>query len=137
MSANPAFLLDTNILSDLLRNPAGRVARKIATVGESNICTSIIVASELRYGAEKSRSRELTERVALILSALQVLSFDEPADRRYGEIRAELARRGRTIGPNDLLIAGHALALDCVVVTDYQREFRRVPGLTTENWLRS
>jgi len=129
------YLLDTNILSDLVRNPQGLVAQKIADVGEKSICTSIIVAGELRFGANKLDSKRLTTQLNSILSAIEVLPLEEPADRRYGELRADLERRGAAIGPNDMLIAAHALMLDCVVVTANEREFSRVPRLKVENWL--
>jgi len=129
------YLLDTNILSDLVRNPQGLVAQKIADMGEKSICTSIIVAGELRFSVKKLGSKRLTTQLNTILSAIEVLPLEEPADRRYGELRADLERRGATIGPNDMLIAAHALMLDCVVVTANEREFSRVPRLKVENWL--
>lgn len=129
------YLLDTNIISDLVRRLQGPVGRRIAEVGEESICTSIIVAAELRYGAEKSGSKQLSERVNLLLSALDILPLEPPADRRYGEIRHHLARRGIPIGPNDLVIAAHVLAADLTLVTANTREFERVPSLRVENWL--
>jgi tRNA(fMet)-specific endonuclease VapC len=130
------YLLDTNILSDLVRHPQGRVAARIAAVGEDTICTSIIVAAELRFGAVKSGSKKLADRVDLILSALEILPLEVPADRHYGELRHHLTRQGILIGPNDLLIAAHALTADLSVVTANAREFSRVPGLQVENWLK-
>lgn len=129
------YLLDTNIVSDLVRQPGGPVASRIADVGEDSICTSIVVAAELRYGAEKSESKQLSERIDLLLSALEILPLKPPADRRYGELRHHLARQGTPIGPNDLLIAAHALAADLTLVTANTREFERVPSLRVENWL--
>ena len=129
------YLLDTSVVSDLIRNPRGVAARRMATVGEDAVCTSIVVAAELRFGAVKSGSPKLADRIDLILSALEVLPLEPPADRHYGDIRQNLARRGMPIGPNDLLIAAHARALDLMVVTANAREFSRVPGLRTENWL--
>jgi tRNA(fMet)-specific endonuclease VapC len=129
------YLLDTNVLSDLVRQPRGTAAKRISTAGEDTICTSIIVAAELRFGAKRSGSGRLADRVDLILSALDVLPLEAPSDRCYGEIRDRLAREGTPIGPNDLLIAAHALALDVTVVTANAREFARVPGLRVENWL--
>lgn len=129
------YLLDTNIVSDLIRRPGGAVAGEIAKVGEASIATSIVVASELRYGAFKSESGRLIERVDRILSAMVVLPLEPPVDKHYAEIRLELTRAGTPIGPNDLLIAAHARALELVVVTANEREFRRVPGLGVENWL--
>lgn len=129
-------LLDTNILSDLVRNPRGRVAERIAELGETAVCTSVIVAAELRFGAARKGSERLTAQLELILGALPVLSLEPPADEAYGRIRADLEARGLPIGGNDLLIAAHALSLGHVVVTDNEREFARIPGLTVENWLR-
>ncbi len=131
------YLLDTNILSDLLRNPGGNTARRLAVVGESAVGTSIIVASELRYGAAKKGSPQLTERIGLLLASLEIFPLDKDADQRYAEIRSHLDRAGTPIGPNDLLIAAHALALDLTLVTDNVAEFGRVPGLAIENWLAS
>lgn len=129
------YLLDTNILSDLIRHPRGRVAARIAAAGEDTVCTSIIVAAELRYGAAKSGSRKLADRVDLILSALAILPLETPADRHYGDVRQHLTRHGTPIGPNDLLIAAHALSLGLTVVTANAGEFSRVPGLGVEDWL--
>ena len=131
------YLLDTNILSDLVRRPQGRVAKRIAREGERSICTSIVVASELRFGAEKLGSQRLTAQLEVILSTLDILPLEEPADRHYARLRWHLEQRGSPIGPNDLLIAAHALALDCTVVTANDREFTRVPGLKVVNWLDS
>ena len=131
----PRYLLDTNILSDLVRNPQGLIAQKISSVGERSVCTSIIVASELRFGAKKLGSKQLTTQLNTILSAIDILPLEEPADHRYGELRAHLEKHGTPIGPNDMLIAAHALMLDCVVVTANEREFSRVPKLKVENWL--
>ena len=130
------FLLDTNILSDLVRNPQGRVAAKIAELGEDAVATSIIVAAELRYGAAKKGSARLAAQLEAILTALEVISFEPPADSIYGEIRLALEAAGTPIGGNDLLIAAQALALDMTVVTNNEREFGRVEGLKVENWLK-
>lgn len=130
------YLLDTNIVSDLVRNPQGRVAEHIFKVGEGQVCTSIIVAAELRYGAEKKHSPRLSAQLEAVLGALQVLPLQRPADATYGSIRAQLETLGKPIGGNDALIAAHALALGCTVVTDNEKEFNRVKGLAIENWLR-
>jgi tRNA(fMet)-specific endonuclease VapC len=129
------YLLDTNILSDLVRHPQGKIAQQIAHEGEKSICTSIVVASELRFGAEKSGSGRLTAQLDIILSAIETLPLEEPADRHYAKLRHYLEEHGTPIGPNDMLIAAHALALDCTVITAKDREFSRVPGLKVENWL--
>jgi tRNA(fMet)-specific endonuclease VapC len=130
------YLLDTNILSDLVRHPRGRIAERIKNVGEENVCTSIVVAAELRYGVAKKDSSQLTAQLEAVLRAIDVLAFEQPADVVYGSLRARLERSGRPIGANDLLIASHALALGHTLVTDNEREFRRVKDLRVENWLR-
>ena len=129
------FLLDTNIVSDVARFPQGVVADRIAEVGERHVCTSIVVAAELRYGAARRGSERLGERIEAVLSALAVLAFDDPADRYYAELRTHLERRGTPIGPNDMLIAAQALASDLTVVSANVGEFTRVPDLRVENWL--
>lgn len=137
MSASLTYLLDTHILSDLVRNPQGEVAAQIIKTGENSVCTSIVVAAELRYGAAKSNSAKLAERIDLILSASEILPLEAPADHHYADIRHHLKRQGIPIGPNDLLIAAHALANNLTVVTANVGEFSRVPGLKVENWLRT
>lgn len=129
------YLLDTNIITDLIRNPDGSAARHIEQVGAKEIFTSIIVASELRYGCAKKGSPKLLARVEGILETIPVLPLDIPADAKYGRIRAELEAAGQPVGMNDLLIAAQALALDLTVVTDNTREFSRIRGLPLENWL--
>jgi tRNA(fMet)-specific endonuclease VapC len=129
------YLLDTNILSDLVRNPQGRIARKIAKVGEAAVCTSIIVACELRYGAARKGSPQLTAQLEAILAPLEILPLEPDADRHYGAIRALLERNGQIIGPNDLLIAAQALADGLTLATDNVGELKRVPGLKLQNWL--
>jgi tRNA(fMet)-specific endonuclease VapC len=130
------FLLDTNILSDLVRHPHGRITDRIAEVGERQICTSIIVAAELRYGAAKKASTRLTTQLEAVLGAVEVLALESPVGIIYGEARARLERAGHSIGANDLLIAAHALALGHTMVTDNEREFSRITDLRIENWLR-
>lgn len=130
------YMLDTNIISDLLRNPDGNAAKRIADVGPDAICVSIITAAELRYGCAKKGSAKLLAHVEAILESVQVLAFDAPADAEYGDIRAELEAAGKPIGPNDLLIAAHAYAAGAILVTDNSGEFSRVRGLRVENWIR-
>jgi len=128
-------MLDTNIISDLIRNPQGRAARQIARVGEQDVCTSIIVAAELRYGCAKSGSKRLAKAVDDVLSEISVLAFDSPADSEYADMRSALETAGKPIGGNDLLIAAHARAVGATVVTNNSNEFERVRGLKVENWL--
>jgi tRNA(fMet)-specific endonuclease VapC len=107
------YLLDTDIVSDLVRNPHGRVARHISEVGEGQVCTSIIVAAELRYGAAKKGSPRLTAQLEAVLGALDVLPFEAPADTAHGLLRARLEQAGQPIGGNDLLIASGRCARLC------------------------
>jgi tRNA(fMet)-specific endonuclease VapC len=130
------YLLDTNIVSDLVRNPRGRVTQRIREVGEAQVCTSIIVAAELRYGAIKKASPRLTAQLEAVLRALKVLPFEAPADIHYGLLRARLEQAGRPIGGHDLLIAAQTVALGRTLVTANEREFARIDHLPCENWLR-
>ncbi|MEI6414909.1 MAG: type II toxin-antitoxin system VapC family toxin [Pseudomonadota bacterium] len=129
------YLLDTNILSHLIRDPHGRASVRIKAVAADEICTSIIVACELRYGALRRNSPALTRKVDEILACVPVLPFDSEADHHYADIRTLLEQTGRLIGGNDLFIAAHARARDAILVTHNIREFERVPGLKLENWL--
>lgn len=130
------YVLDTNILSDLIKNPTGSAARKIAAPDiEPFCCTSLIIACELRYGAYKKGSPRLTARVDQLLHTLPVLSLEENVPYHYGEIRTALEQAGLPIGGNDLLIAAHARSLQLTLVTANLRDFSRVPGLVVENWL--
>lgn len=130
------YLLDTNIVSDLIRHPQGRVAEQIRAVGETNVCTSSIVAAELRYGATQKASSRLSAQLEAVLAVLELLPFEAPADVAYGELRARLERLGKPIGGNDLLIAAQAVALGYTLVTDNESEFRRIEELSWQNWLR-
>ena len=131
------YLLDTNIVSDLVRNPQGRVAQHIRKVGEAQVCTSIIVAAELRYGAAKKGSPRLSAQLEAVLGVLTALPFETPADAAYGSLRTRLEQTGTPIGANDLLIAAQTLSLGSTIVTDNEKEFTRVRSLRRENWLRS
>ena len=130
------YLLDTNILSHLIKQPHSAVAQKVAAMERHIFCTSSIVACELHYGIEKKGSLKLTERVELLLTQIDVLPLEHPAvSVHYGRLRAFLEQQGQVIGSNDMLIAAHALALDVVLITDNVREFKRIPHLQVENWL--
>lgn len=133
--AGRSYLLDTNILSHLVRQPQGLVAARIADVGEDNVLSSIIVACELRYGAAKRGSRRLTRQIEAILGAITILPLEAGADRHYAAIRTTLERKGTPIGANDMLIAAQARAIEAICVTDNVAEFKRVPALKVENWL--
>jgi tRNA(fMet)-specific endonuclease VapC len=130
------WLLDTNILSDAARNPQGRAAKTIGEIPDAAICTSIIVACELRFGAVKNRAMRLLAQIETILEQIEVVPLEMGTDLHYATLRADLERKGTPISANDMLIAAHALALDCILVTDNTREFARIEGLKLENWLR-
>jgi tRNA(fMet)-specific endonuclease VapC len=130
------FLLDTNVLSQLIRDPRGPVAMRLATAGEAQVFTSIVVASELRFGASKKGSRVLTDRVDQLLASIEVAPLETGVDRIYADIRSALESSGQIIGANDLLIAAHALEQEATLVTDNVAEFQRVTGLHIENWVR-
>jgi tRNA(fMet)-specific endonuclease VapC len=130
------YLLDTNIVSNLVRNPQGKVAQHIRKVGEAQVCISIMVAAELRYGAAKKGSPRLSAQLGAVLGALEVLPFEAPADAAYGLLRTRLEQAVRPIGANDLLIAAQALSLAYTVITDNEKEFAHVEDLRRENWLR-
>ncbi|MEI5666502.1 type II toxin-antitoxin system VapC family toxin [Bosea sp. CCNWLW174] len=129
------YLLDTNIISDLVRQPQGRAAKRIAEIGDRQILTSVIVAAELRYGCRKAGSARLSATVEALLSEIETIPFDEAASRTYADLRTALEARGKPIGGNDMLIAAQALALGCIVVTANIDEFAHVDGLEVENWL--
>ncbi|MBX9932565.1 MAG: type II toxin-antitoxin system VapC family toxin [Methylobacterium sp.] len=130
------FLLDTDILSSLIDDRGqSPVLRRIAEIGDDHVCTSVIVAAEIRYGVAKRASAKLAESAERVLGALPILAFESPAAIVYGDIRSDLERRGMMIGANDLLIAAQCLSLDLVLVTNNSREFQRVVGLRLEDWL--
>jgi len=135
MNLNLQYLLDTNIISELVRNPQGIIKDRIAVIGEDAICTSIIVSSELHFGVEKKGSIRLRNQLETILSALVILPLEEPADRQYAVLRSNLEKTGTPVGPNDMLIAAQAISLGLTLVTANIREFSLVQGLAVENWL--
>lgn len=130
------FMLDTNIMSDMVRHPHGRVAKRIAEVGETLVCTSIVVAAELRCGAARNAAPRLAGQLESVLRAIEVLPLETPVDAIYGALRSRLEETGQPMGANDLFVAAHALALRCTLVTDNERDFSRIKALPVENWLR-
>ena len=139
-AAETVWMLDTNILSHAIRYPHGPLAVRVQQLSdraEEVLCTSLIVACELRFGAEKVGSSALVSRIETMLRFVPAKAMSTDVVQHYATVRAHLERLGTTIGPNDTLIAAHALALDCTLVTDNETEFRRVPGLKVENWLRT
>ncbi|MDD5036131.1 MAG: type II toxin-antitoxin system VapC family toxin [Methylococcaceae bacterium] len=132
---SPRYLLDTNILSELIKQPAGVVALRIVALDEDSLHTSIVVACEMRYGAAKKGSSVLTAKIEALLANIQILPLEAAVDRHYADIRCHLEKNGTPIGAHDMLIAAHARALDFILVSANLREFLQVPGLRVENWL--
>lgn len=133
-----SYLLDANIFSDLLKNPAGHAATRMAIATKRNprrIFTSVVVAAEMHYGAKKKGSDKTTADVRGVLANVEILPLGLDVIEHYARIRVELERAGTIIGANDLLIAAHALATDSILVSNNLREFSRVKGLKYENWL--
>ena len=128
------YMLDTNAVSQMIRRPEGALARRVAALEPGSVAISVIVAAELRYGAERRASARLTRQLDAVLSAFEVLPLEEPADRHYGAIRSDLERVGRPIGHHDILIAAHARSVGATLVTNNLDEFRRVPSLGVEDW---
>lgn len=134
------FLLDTDVVSNLLRPlPSVSLMRQVGAVATTEQCISSITVGELMYGAHRAEGRttEIVARIdRVVLPNLEVLPFDGAAARIYGELRADLERRGVPIGDADTRIAAIALVHSLTVVTGNVRHFERVPGLEVENWLR-
>lgn len=129
------YLLDTNVCIDYLTGRYPSVAARLRALGPLDVCLSSVVVAELRYGADKSVHPRRNHRLLdALLGEIPCRAFDASASSSYGKVRSDLERDGRPIGPNDMLIAAHALALGLVLVTDNVREFRRVPRLGLENW---
>ncbi|MFO0334153.1 MAG: type II toxin-antitoxin system VapC family toxin [Pseudomonadota bacterium] len=128
------YLLDTNVLSELVRDPRGRVAQRVSRHAPDEVCTSVIVACEMRFGAGKKGSEALSARIEALLGTIAVEPLLPGVDRRYGSFRAALERAGKPVGAMDLLIAAHAAELDCVLVTRNRSEFARIRGLRVEAW---
>jgi tRNA(fMet)-specific endonuclease VapC len=129
------FMLDTNICIYIIKKRPEQVLGRLKKAPVSDIGISTITLSELEYGAAKS-SRPDQNRIALaaFLAPLEILPYDDMAAHEYGKIRASLERQGALIGSMDMLIAAHALALNCTLITNNEREFSRVPSLKIENW---
>ena|SRR5271156_3320052 len=132
----PLYMLDTDICSYVMKRSHPAVLARLRKTAVGEVCISAITKSELAFGVEASpnRGRDEPAFVAL-LQHLVVLDFPEKAANIYGEIRADLQRRGMMIGGNDLLIAAHARYSELILVTNNMREFGRVHGLRLENWV--
>jgi tRNA(fMet)-specific endonuclease VapC len=134
---NPLYMLDTNICIYIAREKPPSMRARFSQFRPGQLVMSAITHGELAYGAAKSadRSRALSQLESLV-HAIPVESLSVDVSKSYGAIRAALEIQGRVIGNNDLWIAAHALALDLPLATTNEREFRRVPGLSVENWMK-
>ena len=130
------YMLDTNVCIFIIKNQPENVIRKFMEHDPGDICISAITYAELVHGVEKSQSRE-KNRIALtvLLSEIQIVSFDDLAAQVYGMVRADLQKKGTPIGPLDTLIAAHAKALNLTLVTNNTGEFARVDGLALDDWV--
>ncbi len=129
-------MIDTNICIYLIKRRPQSVLQRFGSFPAGEIGISAITLAELEYGvAGSARPRQNQEALQHFVSALQVAAFDKPATETYGKIRAAIEKKGHPIGAMDLLIAAHALSLRVRLVTNNEREFKRVPGLHVENWV--
>lgn len=130
------YMLDTNICIYAIKNKPKEVIERLKEHEPSEICISLVTYAELIHGVEKSKAVN-KNRIALtlLLADIEILPFDANVAESYGEIRAELERKGNPIGALDMMIAGHAKSLGYTVVTNNTKEFERIVGLRFENWV--
>ena len=139
MTEPTLYLLDTNIISDMMRNPQGRAnlqleIRIALSKSHLRVCTSVVVDCEVRYGLRRKSSSKWDQAYTNLLQIVEVLPLDALVTPHYASLRARLEQAGKSIGANDSLIAAHALALGATLITA-DAEFSRVPDLALENWL--
>jgi len=129
------YMLDTSVCIELIRGRGKKVLKRLRRCNVGEVGISAITLAELEHGVERS-AKPSQNRIALreFCAPLEIRSFDSEAANAYGKVRADLQRAGRVIGPMDLLIAAHALADGATIITNNEREFRRVEGLAVENW---
>lgn len=129
------YLLDTNVCVDYLTGRHPQVISRIQQEKPANMCTSSVVVAELRFGADKSKRKKSNHGLLdVFLSELRCMDFDAEAANVFGRVRTSLERRGKPIGPYDTMIAAHVIRLGCILVTDNLNEFKRVKGLSVDNW---
>ncbi len=129
------YLLDTNICVYVIRKRPESVFRRLSNIDGRGVAISVITAFELEVGALRSQGKRYSEAVRLFIAELPVLPLEDSARAAYGQLRTTLERRGEIIGAYDMLIAAHALALNATLVTNNEKEFKRVKGLKVENWV--
>ena len=130
-----AYMLDTNICIYIIKKKPDQVIERLRHTRVPDVGVSSITLSELEYGAAKS-ARPEQNKVAIVefLAPLEILPYDDMAAQEYGKVRVYLEKQGTPIGSMDMLIAAHALSLNCILVTNNESEFRRIPALKIENW---
>ena len=130
------FLIDTNICIYIINDHPPEVVQKFREIGVGNICISSITVSELQYGAYKSKQiKKNIKRLDEFLRPFEIISYDESASKHYGQIRSYLELQGNVIGPLDMLIAAHAISENLTLITNNEKEFKRVKSLEVENWV--
>ncbi len=130
------YLIDTNICIYIMNNHPPEVIQKCREIGIGNIGISTITVSELQYGAFKSKQiKKNIKRLEEFLGPFEIISYDENASICYGEIRSLLEKQGNVIGPLDMLIAAHALSENLTLITNNEKEFKRIKSLKVENWI--
>lgn len=130
-----AYMLDTNICIYIIKKKPDQVIERLRHTRVPDVGVSSITLSELEYGAAKS-ARPEQNKLAIVefLAPLEILPYDDMAAQEYGKVRVYLEKQGTPIGSMDMLIAAHALSLNCILVTNNESEFRRIPALKIENW---
>lgn len=130
-----AYMLDTNICINIIKKKPDQVIERLRHTRVPDVGVSSITLSELEYGAAKS-ARPEQNKLAIVefLAPLEILPYDDMAAQEYGKVRVYLEKQGTPIGSMDMLIAAHALSLNCILVTNNESEFRRIPALKIENW---
>ena len=130
------FLIDTNICIYIMNDHPPEVIQKFREIGVGNICISSITVSELQYGACKSNQiKKNIKRLEEFLSPFEILAYDETTSNYYGKIRFHIEKQGNEIGPLDMLIAAHALSENLTLITNNEKEFKRIKLLKVENWV--
>ncbi len=130
------YMLDTDICIYIIKRKPKSALKRLESLQPGQLAMSAITFAELMNGAKKSKQVEANVSILNELGELiQILSFDQKAAIFYGDVRSTLEKKGNIIGSNDLLIAAHALSLDCILVSNNEKEFKRVNGLRIENWI--
>lgn len=129
------FMLDTNTCIYIIKRKPPNVIERFKKIGISQVGISSITLSELLYGVSKSSKPEQNQMaLAQFVAPLEILPYGDDAAQYYGNLRAHLEKQGTPIGSLDMLIAAHALSIDCILVTNNEKEFNRIPSSKIDNW---